>query len=282
MKKSILPFLFTFLFTGCASLDISDMIEIGKGAFESREKMNKASEKLSPRQEYYLGRVIAANVLSDNPLLKTSFNSYLNELGQYLALHSQRPITFNGYRFAVIDSKIPTAMAAPGGTILISKSLLLKIRTEDELAGILAHEIAHVALDHARLTISQKRNKEVLASLGKLGMNIAGKLSNSDFLTENFDLFSGLADNLKDLSMKGYDRRQELDADQEAIQILKRAGYNSRPFVQYLERYQKESGGLWSTHPSDKDRIQAVQNLTYQDQPSKERDQRFLEQSKKL
>ncbi len=105
----------------------------------------KSAEEITPEQEYYIGRSVAASILQDYPALDDrKANAYLNTLGQTLAMASDRPETFGGYHFLLLDTDEINAFAAPGGLILVSRGLVNCCRNEDELASVLAHEIAHV------------------------------------------------------------------------------------------------------------------------------------------
>ena len=103
------------------------------------DDMVKASSEMSPRQEYYLGRSVAANLLSNQKLVTNRHvTQYVDRLGRYLALHSSRPETYRGYRFAVFSSKSASAMSAPGGYVFITTGCLAQLKDEAELAGVLA------------------------------------------------------------------------------------------------------------------------------------------------
>ncbi|HWP68404.1 MAG TPA: M48 family metalloprotease, partial [Rectinemataceae bacterium] len=109
----------------------------------------EASRQLLPEEEYYIGRAVAASIFTKYaPYDNRDLNSYLNKLGQGLALYSSRPEIYAGYRFIGLSSDEVNAFATPGGHILVARGLLRLVQSEDELAAVLAHEIAHVALGH--------------------------------------------------------------------------------------------------------------------------------------
>lgn len=109
----------------------------------------RATAEITPRQEYYIGRAVAATILKQyRPWNHPAANAYVNKVGQSLALVSDAPQTFGGYHFLVLDSPEINAFAAPGGLILVSRGLLACCGSEDELAAVLAHEISHVQLKH--------------------------------------------------------------------------------------------------------------------------------------
>lgn len=124
------------------------------GQMTGNETLIKATHDLTPRQEHYLGRSILARILTEKqPVRSEELQNYVNQLGQYLALHSSRTATFKGYRFIVIDDSSLTALSTPGGFVAVSSAMLRLSENEDELASVLAHEIAHVALRHAEQNI---------------------------------------------------------------------------------------------------------------------------------
>jgi hypothetical protein len=109
------------------------------------ETTQKAAREISDEEEYFVGRAVAARIISSYPLsVDESLTVYINKVGQAVALHSEKPYTYGGYHFALLDSDEVNAFACPGGTILITTGMLKTVRNEDELAAVLAHEIAHV------------------------------------------------------------------------------------------------------------------------------------------
>ncbi len=113
---------------------------------------------ISEEEEYYIGRSVAALILSRyQPLANPGLSQYVNTLGQAVALSSDRPETFAGYHFQVLDTDEVNALAAPGGMIFLTKGLLKRCPDEETLAAILAHEIGHVAAKHGLQSIKKSR-----------------------------------------------------------------------------------------------------------------------------
>jgi predicted Zn-dependent protease len=111
--------------------------------------------KLTESQEYYVGRGVAANAMFDADgryvgLYDKDQNleEYVALVGLSVALESDRPETFKGYHFGVVNSPDINAFAAPGGFIFVTTGALKLMANEDELAGVLSHEIGHVNLRH--------------------------------------------------------------------------------------------------------------------------------------
>ena len=141
------------------------------------QAVTKTFQDITPEQEYYIGRTVAATVLTQyKPLAKDDLNGYVNEVGQSLAQFSDRPETFGGYHFLVLDSQDINAFAAPGGLILVTKGLLQCCQNEDELAAVLAHEIGHVEKVHGLRAIKTGRLNSALTILAvEAGKNLAGE-----------------------------------------------------------------------------------------------------------
>jgi predicted Zn-dependent protease len=156
----------------CTSLDMGSLINI---ADKSAEAVAKSFEDITPEQEYYVGRAVGANLLAQYPPYDAAAaNSYLNLLGQSLAQVSDRPETFGGYHFLVLDSAEINAFAAPGGLIFVSRGLLRCADSEDGVAAILAHEIGHVAKQHGLKAIKTARFKDAGLAIGMAAVEELG------------------------------------------------------------------------------------------------------------
>ncbi|MBO7654248.1 MAG: M48 family metalloprotease [Kiritimatiellae bacterium] len=223
--------------------------------------ITKTFEDITPEQEYYIGRSVAATLLAtyqpdDDPTL----NGYVTLVGQTLALFSERPETFKGYHFQIFRSEEVNAFAAPGGMILISHGLLKCCRNEDELAAVIAHEIGHVEKKHGLKAIRTGRLSSALSTL----VTEAGNTLTGHQLQEVTAAFNESVNDITGtLINNGYSRSLEYDADQAAIRILRNAGYNPHALVSMLTRMKQQlgahSGGFGKTHPSPDDRMQRIQ-----------------------
>jgi beta-barrel assembly-enhancing protease len=231
---------------------------------KSAEAVGKTFEDITPEQEYYIGRAVAATVLETyNPLDKKEFNRYLNEVGQTLAQASDRPETFSGYHFLTVDSDEINAFAAPGGLILVTRGLVRCCASEDALAAVLAHEIGHVAKKHGLKAIKKGRLTSALTTLASEG---AKNLGNDELskLTEDFQ--GSISDITSTMMNSGYARTLETEADDAAVTIMQRAGYDPNAFIAMLEQMKKTSApksgsaarGFAKTHPDPQTRINAV------------------------
>jgi predicted Zn-dependent protease len=240
--------------------DANKLFEAGKSVVKVGQAVGKASEELTPEHEYYIGRAVAASVMtSQRPWVEEGANRYINLLGQILAAASDRPQTFGGYHFQVLDSPDINAFGCPGGLIMVTRGLLKCCQNEDQVAAVLAHEIGHVSLQHGLASIQQSRILDVAGVLAKEGASHAG--GNVAALSGAFS--GSVGDVTKTLMVNGYSRGQEGEADAVAATILARLGYDPRALVQVLatmgQRYKPGGLDFAKTHPDPQDRIEALQ-----------------------
>ena len=225
--------------------------------------MEKTYQDITPEQEHYIGRSVAATVLATyRPYDSAEANRYLNVLGQTLALYSDKPETFGGYHFLVVDTDEVNAFAAPGGLILVSRGLVRCCRSEDALAAVLAHEIGHVQNQHGLRAIKKGRLTSALTTLAlEAGKNLAGQ--NLAEVTKAFE--GSVSDITSTLMNSGYARSLENEADGAAVQILTRAGYDPHALADLLTemkpRLAADARGFGKTHPSPEVRLQHVGGL---------------------
>ncbi len=240
--------------------DLGRALEIGKSVVKVGKAAGKAAEDLTPEHEYYIGRAVAATILGKyKPLDNPAANAYLNLLGQTLARASDRPQTFAGYHFAIMDTEEINAFGCPGGLILISRGLLRCCANEDQVAAVLAHEIGHVVKAHGLASIQQSRILDVAGVLFQEGASHAG--GNVAALSGAFA--GSIGDITKTMMVNGYSRGQEGEADLEAATILGRVGYDPQAICQVLatmaHRYKPGGADFAKTHPNPADRIAALQ-----------------------
>jgi beta-barrel assembly-enhancing protease len=202
-----------------------------------------ALDEINLLDEYNIGRDVAADILlrykiwDANPAL----TNYVNMICRGIVINSPRPSAFNGYHAAILDSDEINAFATPGGHILITRGLVKAAKSEDMLAAVIAHEIAHIQLSHGLRAIQTNRDLE-----------------------DWFGQFSNLgAQTIMDRLNSGFSRVQEFDADITAMSLLAAAKYNPQSLVDMLLELDKiqsdKSGspgaGFARTHPSPASRI---------------------------
>lgn len=246
--------------TGCASLDLGDVFVIAQ---KSAPAVQKSFEDITPEQEYYIGRAVGATILAQySPYTEPGPTEYLNLLGRTLAFASDRPETFGGYHFLVLDSQEINAFAAPGGLIFVSRGLLACADSEDRVAAILAHEIAHVVEQHGLQAIKKSRVTSALTSVAIASAQTAGSGELAKLTTVFED---SIGDITATLVNSGYSRAFEKEADLMAVEILKRVGYDPNALVRMLEVMETrlEPGGrdFAKTHPEPEVRIAEIRKV---------------------
>jgi predicted Zn-dependent protease len=261
---------------GCETLqpaiDMATAVGVSTGAISqgqadsisrSSRAVGKSFEDITPEQEYYIGRAVAATVLGSYQVYNNDATTrYVNTVGQTLAQASDRPETYGGYHFLVLDSSEVNAFAAPGGLILVTRGMLKCCKTEDALAAVLAHEIAHVQAQHGLRAIKRDRLTSAFTILAAEGAKNLG----SPQLAELTQAFEGsVSDIASTLMNSGYSRQLEEEADRNAVTIMRRVGYDPHALVSMLNEMQKQlkPGGLdfAKTHPDPQDRVQEIKSL---------------------
>jgi predicted Zn-dependent protease len=178
-------------------------------------------------------------------------HKYVALVGRVLAEQTTRPKL--PWTFIVLDTDGVNAFAAPGGYVHITRGALALIRTEAELAGVLGHEIAHVAQKHTVNAI--RKGKGVQLGTGET-------LSNRGMFLD------ALANRAYDMVLENsFDRGDELDADKEGILLVQKATYAGAGLSDFLARLAErnkgmaEKNGLFASHPETQERIGKVKQL---------------------
>ena len=246
------------------------------GIQKSAVALRKSAADISESEEYFLGRSVSAQILGQyKPLADPRLNLYVRVLGQAMSMVGDRPATFVGYRFQVLDSAEPNAFAAPGGFIFVTKGLIDQTKSEDELAGVLAHEIAHVSLKHGLKTIRAAR----LTSAFSILAGEAAKSYTGDQLGKVTEAFEGSIDDVMGaLVVNGYSRDKEYEADRLGAEYARRAGYDPRGLARVIARLKDAGGaGLMKTHPHPEFRLEKLKGVRTpaEYKPSPRRDARF-------
>lgn len=237
--------------------------EQGQSIVKTGEAFGKAFEQITPEQEYYVGRAVGATVVSTYKVYDNSTAThYLNVVGQTLGQASDKPETFGGYHFLILDTDEINAFAAPGGLIFVSRGMLRLCKNEDQMAGVLAHEVAHVNHGDAIRAISNSRWTQAFTILGTEGAKSFG----GEQLSQLTSAFEGSIDDItKTMMTSGYARKQEKQADTAAITYMKRVGYNPHALADVLENMEKKlkPGGhdFAATHPPPEKRIADLRGL---------------------
>lgn len=215
--------------------------DVGKGVnFYSIEK------------EIALGKQLAAEVDREAKFVDDAIvTEYVNRLGQNLVRNSDAKVPFT---IKVIDSQEVNAFALPGGYMFVNSGLLLKADNEAELAGVLAHEIAHVAARHG----TRQATRGTIANYATIPLIFMGGWAGYAVRQA-----AGLA---VPLGFLKFSRGFEAEADLLGLEYMYKAGYDPAQFVTFFEKIQslekKKPGSIskvFATHPMTDDRIKSAQ-----------------------
>jgi predicted Zn-dependent protease len=181
-------------------------------------------------------------------------------------INSDYPAPYNGYFVTILDSNEFNAFATPGGHIFITKRLAESATSEDMLAAVIAHELAHIMLNHGINIINETKVENELSAVADRASGTAAKQSAEAARAASFR--DSVITKYVDILMRsGYSQKQEFEADLEAVVLLARAGYDPgalKDILKVLQRAQRSSnGGFYSTHPSPEQRIANVDVLKF-------------------
>jgi predicted Zn-dependent protease len=249
---------------GARGISLSeDFDSVVSGALDRMDSAFKASEEITPAEEYYIGRAVAANILSKYRIdsSNTDLIIYINKILMVLAINSPRPDIYNGYHAVVLDSQEINAFSTPGGHIFITHRLLACANSEDALAAVLAHELAHIQLYHGIDSVKDQRFTGALHDAAAYAADVAMEAAGVSELTRIFD--SSIREMVTTLITNGYTQEQEFQADIVALSLLADAGYRPSALLNMLnvlkqQNDQRQSNGFGKTHPTVDSRINNI------------------------
>ncbi len=207
----------------------------------------------TPQQDVQLGQEAKAEVDKTKPIVHDArIDAYITELGKRLAA-SPRAGNFP-FTFQVINDKNINAFALPGGPVFINSATIIAARNEAQLAGVIAHEMSHVALRHGTHEASKGRAVELIAGLAgaTTGQSMLGSLARAGItLGANSMLLH-------------YSREAESQADYNGAEIMADAGYNPVEMARFFQLLESKSSEgriaqFLSDHPTPGNRVQAVE-----------------------
>lgn len=215
------------------------------------DQARKISEMhISDKDEQAIGAEVSRQLISMLGVHQDpAITKYVTLVGTVLAQASERPTL--DWRFIVIDTDGVNAYAAPGGYIHITRGALALITSEAELAGVLAHEIAHVTERHSIHAIQRSKGLSIasdeFSAQGGLMTSAIGKLAEKGTEILLFNEFN---------------RDQEMESDKVGLQLASKVGYSPAGLTSFLNHLaernkdRKEPNGLFATHPQLKERIE--------------------------
>src|SRR5213596_2994696 len=204
---------------------------------------------VSLEKEIAIGAQVAAQFEQTARMIEDPvISEYVDRVGQNLVKHSDAKVPFH---IKVVDTDEVNAFAFPGGYFYVNKGLILAAENEAELAGVMAHEISHVAARHA----TERLSKGQILQIASIPALFVG-----GYWTQ-MAIYNGLGLGIN-LELLGITRDSEREADQLGIQYLWNTGYDPNAFVTFFEKLQEQEkskpgrlAGFFRTHPYTVDRI---------------------------
>jgi WD40 repeat protein len=194
----------------------------------------------SPEQEMVLGELNYQRMSGDSRFIQDEkLLAYVREIGARLVRHL--PPTGLKFQFFIIDMPTANAFNTPGGYVFLSRKLISFTKTEDELAGVMAHELGHATVHHAASDISDHFKKI---------LNVT-QLGDRKDITEKYNLFLERVRTKNVSHSEGHESEQQLEADRIGVFAMVAAGYDPNAFIEFFSRLVEEkakSGGNWFTN----------------------------------
>lgn len=260
-----------------ASLALAMLVASGSaGAEDIRlpDMGSPADAILSKSEEQRFGRAIMAQIRRSGQVVEDPLmTEYINEIGRRIA--AQTNDGSHSFEFFVIEDPRINAFALPGGYIGVHTGLIEASRNEDELAGVLAHEVAHVTQRHIARALHANQRQSLLTTALMLGAIVAGVAGDSDALQAGIAVAQGTAAQ----SQINFTRSNEFEADRIGIKALYDAGYDPHGMASFFEVVSRQAPAspelrapeFLRTHPVTTDRIAEARNRA-QAYPRRQRD----------
>lgn len=235
-------------FTLPASAQFPDMSKIGSILSKSKD-----AAPIDEPKEIEIGSGIASRLLGAAPLVADpAMQQYVNKVGMWIALQSDRPDL--PWHFGVLDSPNVNAFATPGGYVFVTRGLLLRMRNENELAGVLAHEISHVVEKHHLNAIQKAAKRGMMTEVVSMAAAQRGVNENwNKVLSAGTELYA-----------RGLDKNDEYAADRMGVVLAARAGYDPYGLPGVLQTLDSVNAGdkglalMFKTHPSPASRLELL------------------------
>ena len=205
------------------------------------------NQEANTEREIDFGRGVSAKILGKYPILRDEgLAHYISQIGTGISAQLGRPEL--RYYFGILDTDEINAFAAPGGYIFVTRGALMLMINEAQLAGVLAHELAHVDQKHiVRKLKLQSTDRSVTSGIAQVlgGATLSAKIA--------LERLNDLA--FKMLMEEGLSKEDEADADKKALEMLMSLGYDPQSYLDYLQSLkpyleQGQAKVLSKTHPT--------------------------------
>lgn len=211
----------------------------------------KQRVRLTVEQEIALGRQLAPQMAAQfGGVSAGAMRERVRQVGERIVARSSAGATSYKYSFHLLaDRKTVNAFALPGGQIFITEALLALLKTEDELAAVLGHEIAHVLARHSAEHLAKAQLTQTLIGAVALG--------SGSYDAAQLAQLAGSLINMK------HGRDDEIEADRLGVRLTREAGYDPRAMIAVMQVLERASGAsgrpeFASTHPSPANRVQKI------------------------
>src|SRR5205085_2498503 len=221
----------------------------------AQTKIALHSNKYSPQDDVKVGRQAAAEVEQQMPLLRDSeVENYISTIGNRLVAAIPQEFQHPEFRyyFRVVNASDINAFALPGGPMYVNRGMIEAARTEGELAGVMAHELSHVALRHGTAQATKAQKYSILAGVLGIGGAILGGPA-----------VGQLGQAAVGAYFLKFSREYETEADVLGSQIMARAGYDPRDLARMFQIIEQQGGSrgaptFLSDHPSPANRYARI------------------------
>ena len=247
MKQALFALIFV-LTAAPASAQLGGLNKALRKGTEAKEKADRIKDLVvTEADERKIGEKVSDRVRVEFGVFQDqAVTKYVTLVGTLMTQASSRPDL--KWEFIVLDTDGVNAFASPGGLVHITRGALGLIKSEAELAGVLAHEIAHITKRHTVNAIQKNKQFELAADVAPGSNAFVEGLANAAY------------DNIVE---KGFDRGDEAEADQEGVRMANKAGYNPAGLGTFLTKLAErnreqtdERNGLFASHPETKGRIE--------------------------
>ncbi len=216
---------------------------------------------LTAEEEKKMGKTVLLEIQKETDFMRDlTIQTFIEKLG-YSIVEQVGPTPFE-FKFYVVDALEPNAFAIPGGYIFVTTGLLVLAENEQEVAGVLGHEIAHVTQRHVAQMIERSKRLNIASLVAILAAMLAGRGGAGSQAGAAMAAATAGALTLK------YTREMETDADQNGLRYLTKAGYDPNGLISFLNRIQRISLAIAPnvptyllTHPATESRISLMENL---------------------
>lgn len=214
---------------------------------------------VSEKREKAMGLAYDPQVIQEFGLYNNKdLQDFINVYGKKMGAVSHRSKV--EYQFRILDSPVVNAFAVPGGYVYFTRGIMAHFNNEAEFAGVLGHEIGHIAARHS----AQQQSQQILAQIGFIGAMLA---------SEKFQQYSDLAQTGLGLMFLKFSRNHESQSDKLGVEYSTKIGYDAHEmanFFQTIKRIQEKEGAsipnFLSTHPDPGDRYSRVHELAKKEQ----------------